>query len=87
MGKLGLCIVLVTSLAMADRVAPPPPAKKPAAAKPVKQMSRAELEAEVEGLRADNAKLKAKVEELGAKEKERADRMQKAVGTPASTLK
>ncbi|MBL9019406.1 MAG: hypothetical protein JNL83_34780 [Myxococcales bacterium] len=94
MRKLGLSLVLVSSLAFADKAAaPPPPAKKaaPAAAapavKPVKQMSRGELEAEVEALRAHNAKLKTMLDELVAKEKERAARMEKAVGQPASTLK
>lgn len=90
MGKLGLLIVLVSSLALADKEAPPPAKKPPPAAvapKAVKQMSRAELEAEVEALRADNAKLRAKVDEMASKDKERADRMQKAVGTPATTLK
>ena len=85
MGKLGLLFVLVTSLAFADKAAAPPPAKK--APKSVKQMSRGELEAEVEALRADNAKLKTRVDELLAKEKDRAQRMEKAVGQPASTLK
>ena len=89
MGKLGLLLVLVSSLALADKEAPPPAKKPPAAAAPkaVKAMSRAELEAEVEALRADNAKLRAKVDDLVAKDKERVDRMQKAVGTPATTLK
>ena len=89
MGKIGLLLVLVSSLALADKEAPP--AKKPPAAAPapkaVKQMSRAELETEVEALRADNAKLRARVDEMLAKDKERTDRMQKAVGTPATTLK
>jgi hypothetical protein len=91
MGKLGLSLVLVSSLAFANKEAAPPPARKPtpavAAPKSVKAMSRPELEAEVEALRADNAKLKARVDELLAKEKERVQRMEKAVGQPASTLK
>jgi ABC-type transporter MlaC component len=87
MGKLGVLVIFVASLAFADKAAAPPPAKKPAAQKAVKSMSRAELETEVEGLRADNAKLKVRVDELLAKEKDRALRMEKAVGQPASTLK
>ena len=87
MGKLGVLLVFATSLAFADKAAAPPPVKKPVAQKAVKAMSRAELESEVEALRADNAKLKGKVDELLAKEKDRAQRMEKAVGQPATTLK
>lgn len=86
MGKLGLSLVLVTSLAFADKE-PPPPAAKPKpvpAAKSVKQMSRAELEAEVENLRADNAKLRQQNESLLAQEKARAERLQKSLGSPAA---
>jgi hypothetical protein len=92
MGKLGLVVMFVSSVAVADKVAAPPPGAKappPAAvaAKPVKQMSRGELEKEIEALRADNARLKAKVDDMVAREKERNDRIQKAVGQPATTLK
>ena len=88
MGKLGLSLVLVTSLAFADKEAPPPASKpKPvatAAAKAPNKMSRTELETEVENLRAENAKLKQQVEALLREQKDRADRLQKALGSPAA---
>jgi hypothetical protein len=88
MGKLGLALLFMSSLAVADKAPPPaPPADKPPAPKTVKQMSRAELEQEVVALRADNARMKAKVEEMQAREKDRAQRLEKALGTPATTLK
>ena len=56
-------------------------------AKPLKSLSRAELEAEVEALRAENAQLRAKFEDMSRREKDRADRLQKEIGTPAKDLK
>ena len=88
MGKLGLLFVLVSSLALADKEAPPAGKPKPAPAqKAPKQMSRTELEQEVEALRAENKKLKADYEAVLVREKERAAKMEKAVGSPAKDLK
>jgi hypothetical protein len=57
-------------------------------AKPVKSLSRAELEAEVEALRAENAQLRARVEQILAKEKDRVERLQKQLGGgPEKSLK
>lgn len=56
-------------------------------AKPLKSLSRAELEAEVDALRAENAQLRAKFEDVLKREKDRSDRLQKEIGTPAKDLK
>ena len=52
-----------------------------AAPKPVKQMTRPELETEVEALRADNARLRADFDRLVAEEKARVEKLQKQLGT------
>ena len=68
----------------APAVTKPPPAPPE---KPVAKMSRAELEAEVTALRAENKKVKADFEAVLVKERERAKRLQKEIGQPASELK
>jgi hypothetical protein len=87
-----LGVVVALSLAPfvhADTPAGPP---KPApvvekADKPVGKMSRAELEAEVTALRAENKKMKADVEAARGRETERTKRLEKQIGKPASELK
>jgi len=61
--------------------------KVAAAAKPVKQATRAELEAEVEALRAENKKLRAEVEAVLAREKERARRLEAELDALQKQLK
>ena len=65
--------------AMTPKPAPPE--------KPVSKMSRAELEAEVTALRAENKKVKADFEAALTKERDRAKRLQSQIGQPASELK
>lgn len=90
---LGLAFALsLASLVHADTPAgpakPAPAMTKPAPVeKPVAKMSRAELEAEVTALRAENKKVKAEYEAAMVKEKDRAKRLQKEIGQPASELK
>jgi Skp family chaperone for outer membrane proteins len=88
--------LLVLLLALPAARADAPPARpapavagpvKPAPPKPVKQETRAELEAEVEQLRAENQKLRGDLAQMHAREDERAKRIHDAIGTPTTTLK
>lgn len=90
-------LALVLALAIAPLVhadTPAGPAKptvtKPAPAppeKPVAKMTRAELEAELTALRAENKKVKADYEAALTKERDRTKRLEKQLGQPASELK
>ena len=91
-------LALVVALAIAPLVhadtpagpAKPPAVTKPAPAppeKPVAKMTRAELEAELTALRAENKKVKADYEAALTKERDRTKRLEKQLGQPASELK
>ena len=83
---LALALAPVAGRADVPKPAPTKPAPKPPAApKPVKSETRAELEAEVEQLRAENVKLRAEVDQLNAKEADRAKRLEKTLGGGPST--
>ena len=91
-----LALALALSAARADtpaakpaptKPAPVKPAAPPPSGRPVKQESRAELEAEVEQLRAENVKLRADLDRLVKREKDRAKRLEDSTGAPATTLK
>jgi hypothetical protein len=87
--------IAIAPLVHADTPASPAKATAPAVTKPppappekaVAKMSRAELEAEVTALRADNKKIRADFEAQLTKERERAKRLQKEIGQPAAELK
>lgn len=55
--------------------------------KTVKASSRAELEAEVEALRAELAKVRRELEVWKARDEERVRRVEKEIGKPAKDLK
>jgi hypothetical protein len=89
MARVGLLLCLLIAIhgrdGRADSVAPPPnaapakasdpvPAKAPAP-RPVKQMTRAQLEAEVVKLRAENAKMRSELDAMLAHERERVERL------------
>jgi hypothetical protein len=93
---LGLvfALALVPHATHADTPAGAPKSTAPAVTakpappeKPVAKMSRAELEAEVTALRAENKKVKLEFEAALAKERDRAKRLEKQIGQPAAELK
>jgi len=79
MARVGLLLCLTAFLGrdvIADSGSAAPPAKPSVTSpRPVKQLTRAQLETEVQQLRIENAKLRSQLEAANQRERERIERL------------